>query len=89
MKYGKEDFKRVLSGKVRVRGSDAVLELTDDHVRSLLKDAIDRGWDTIDRLEIALKKVCFLKVTLNNNTVISVSRASPGASQCRATHIVC
>ena len=77
MKYGKEALKRVLSGMVLVRESDLVLELTDDHVRSLLKEAMDGGCNTIDELEIAMKQVCFLKVTLNNNIVISVSRASP------------
>ncbi|XP_030204556.1 uncharacterized protein LOC115537072 isoform X2 [Gadus morhua] len=89
MKYGKAALKRVLNGKVFVRESDQFLELTDDHVRNLLKEAMDEGCDTIDKLEIALKEVCFLKVTLSNNIVISVSRASPDASQCRATHIVC
>ncbi|XP_056440631.1 uncharacterized protein LOC130377506 [Gadus chalcogrammus] len=89
MKYGKAALKRVLNGKVFVRESEQFLELTDDHVRNLLKEAMDEGCDTIDKLEIALKEVCFLKVTLSNNIVISVSRASPDASQCRATHIVC
>ncbi|CAL8398494.1 unnamed protein product [Arctogadus glacialis] len=89
MKYGKAALKRVLSGKVFVRDRESDLELTDDHVRNLLKEAMDEGCDTIDKLEIALKEVCFLKVTLSNNIVISVSRASPDASQCRATHIVC
>ncbi|CAL8234598.1 unnamed protein product [Arctogadus glacialis] len=89
MKYGKAALKRVLSGKVFVRDRESDLELTDDHVRNLLKEAMDEGCDTIDKLEIALKEVCFLKVTLSNNIVMSVSRASPDASQCRATHIFC
>ncbi|CAL8293334.1 unnamed protein product [Lota lota] len=67
MKYGKADLKRVLSGKVLVRESEHVLELTDDHVRSLLKEQMDRGCDTIDKLEVALKEVP-LTVTLNDNS---------------------
>ena len=51
MKYGKAALKRVLSGKVFVRESDQFQELTDDHVRNLLKEAMDEGCDTIDKLE--------------------------------------
>jgi len=80
MKYSQADLKRVLSGSVRDRQSDPVLELKDVHVRSLLMEALDGGCPTIGELETALKEVRFFQVTVYQNCVVSVSRASPGTS---------
>lgn len=76
LKYSQADLIRVLSGKVRDRKSDRVVELKDVHVRSLLKEALDGGLDTIRELEKALGEICFLQVTFYQNCVISVSRTS-------------
>ncbi|KAK0156194.1 hypothetical protein N1851_000525 [Merluccius polli] len=80
MKYSQADLKRVLSGRLRDRQSKRVLKLKDVHIRYLLKEALEGGRDTIDKLEMALKEVCFLQVTIYQNNVIAVSRTSPGTS---------